>query len=97
MAASDRRSPVREKRKNIRHNRSLMTEVFADGAAFLGTIRNESRGGLYVQAIGPFSSGQKVTLTYTTPSGMDMKRAGRIVNLYPEGIGIQFDWPGYNR
>jgi Tfp pilus assembly protein PilZ len=74
-----------------------MTEFFVEGAAFLGTIRNESRGGLYVQTAGPFATGQEVTLTYTTPSGMDLKRTGKIINLYPDGIGIQFDWPGYNR
>ena len=97
MAASGGGSSAVEKRKDVRLERSLVTELHVDGAAYLGTIRNESRGGVFVQTVGPFSAGQDVTLTYTPPSGMDQKRTGKIVNLYPGGIGVKYNWPGYNR
>ena len=61
MAAPGGTSPIGDQRKDIRLNRFLIKGFFVDDAAFLGTIRNESRGGLYVQTTGPFFSGQKVT------------------------------------
>ena len=97
MAAFKGTSSTGEKRRDVRHNRSMFTEFFVDGAAFLGTIRNESRGGLLVQTAASFSRGQEVTLLFTTPSGFDQKRTGKIVNLYPGAIGVKFHWPGYNR
>ena len=97
MNISDRPSSLKDKRQDIRHNCSMVTELFVDDRVYPGFIRNKSRSGIYVEARGKFSFGQKVTVSFTTPIGLDQKKTGRIVSIYPDGIGVKFDWPGYSR
>jgi hypothetical protein len=97
MNISDKPSSLKDKRSDIRHNCSIVTELFVDDRVYPGYIRNKSRGGICIEARGKFSSGQKVTVSFTTPVGLDQKKTGKIVRIYPDGIGVKFDWPGYSR
>ena len=97
MPDDDRSSAGEDRRQDVRRDCSVMTEITVEGSVYTGTIRNQSRGGLYVQSRGPFSEGQDVTVVYTSPTGFDLKQTGKIVNLLPGGIGVKFNWPGYNR
>ncbi|UCF93935.1 MAG: PilZ domain-containing protein [Desulfobacterales bacterium] len=95
MGGSSQKRSIKEKRQNIRHYCTKPIEFFVENRSFLGFIKNESRGGLFIETRGPFAVGQAITVTYPTPLGPDQKRTGKIVKLSPEGIGIQFSWPGY--
>ena len=97
MNTSDKPSSLKDKRQNSRHNCSMVTELSVNDRVYPGYIRNKSRGGIYIEARGRFSSGQKVTVSFTTPVGLDQKKTGKIVRIYPDGIGVKFDWPGYSR
>ncbi len=97
MNISDKPSSFKDKRQDIRHNCSMVTEIFVNDRVYPGHIRNKSRGGIYVEAGGRFSPGQNVTVSFTTSVGLDQKKTGKVVRIYPDGIGVKFDWPGYSR
>jgi hypothetical protein len=97
MASPINPRPFDEKRKDIRYNCQKLADVFIGAHRIPGCIKNESKGGLFVETRGSFIMGDEVVVVYGSPQGMDMKRSGKIVKIIPGGIGIKFNWPGYNR
>ena len=97
MTSSSQSNPYREKRKDIRFSCDKLAEVFIGGQRYPGYIRNESKGGVYVEIRGSFLAGDDVTVIYESPIGIDLKRSGKVVKIDLDGIGIRFNHPGYNR
>jgi len=87
----------KEKRKFVRRRCAIPTEFFVQGRGYLGCIKNERLSGVFIETRWSFSVGQQVRVTFTIPQGMDQKKTGDIAAIQPEGVGIRFLWPGYNR
>jgi Tfp pilus assembly protein PilZ len=85
-----------EKRKDIRHGCQKLADVFIGAQRYSGLIRNESKGGVFVETRGSFLAGDDVMVVYESPIGIDQKRTGKIVKIDPNGIGVRFNYPGYN-
>ena len=85
-----------EKRKNIRHSCHKFADVFIGAQRYSGLIRNESKGGVFVETRGSFFAGDEVMVVYESPIGIDQRRTGKIVKIVPDGIGVRFNYPGYN-
>lgn len=97
MNNSEGPSHGRERRQDIRHSCSKFTEIFVQGRGYLGCIKNESIGGIFIETNGSFSVGQQVSVVYTSAVGLDQNKTGKIVVINPKGVGVKFHWPGYNR
>ena len=97
MTSSSSLKPFDEKRKDIRHGCQKLADVFVKGQRFQGCIKNESKGGIFVETRGSFLAGDDVMVVYESPIGIDLRRSGKIVKIDPGGIGIKFKWPGYNK
>ena len=97
MTSSNSLKPFDEKRKDIRFGCQKLADVFVKGQRFQGCIRNESKGGIFVETRGSFLAGDDVMVVYESPIGIDLRRSGKIVKIDPGGIGIKFKWRGYNK
>jgi hypothetical protein len=97
MTTSNNPKPFDEKRKDIRYSCQKLADVYIGGHRFSGCIKDESKGGLFIETRGSFMMGDEVVVIYGSPKGMSMKRSGKIVKIIPKGIGIKLNWPGYNR
>lgn len=97
MTSANSLKPFDEKRKDIRHRCQKLADVFVKGQRFAGCIKNESKGGVFVETRGSFLIGDDVFVVYESPIGIDLRRSGKIVKIDREGIGIKFKWPGYNQ
>lgn len=89
--------PGRDRRQDIRQGCSKYVEIVVEGRSYLGCIKNESKGGLFIEAKGSFGAGQDISLTYPSPAAPDHIRRGRIVKIMSTGIGVKFKYPGYLR
>jgi hypothetical protein len=96
MNISGAQFPYKEKRRDVRHSCSQITEIFVEGRGYFGCIKNESRGGVFIETKGPFIPGQSILLKYLTPAGLGQEKTGTIVKADTEGIGVRYKWPGYN-
>ena len=96
MTPSNHPIPYDEKRKDIRFSCQKMADVFIGAQRYSGCIRNESKGGVFVETRGSFLAGDDVMVVYESPIGIDLKRSGKIVKIKLGGIGIKFNHPGYN-
>lgn len=96
MTSSNQDHHYNEKRKDIRHGCQKLAEVFIGAQRHSGCIRNESKGGVFVETRGSFLAGDDVMVVYESPIGIDLKRSGKIVKIELGGIGIKFNHPGYN-
>jgi hypothetical protein len=90
------RKTMSEKRRDIRHSCSKMVEFHAGDRQHLGCIKNESKTGVFIETRGDFRTGQDITLI-STDAGLEFKKTGKIVAVYPTGIAVEFNWPGYTR
>ena len=97
MTSSNQSNPYNEKRKDIRFSCDKLAEVFIGSQRYSGYIRNESKGGVFVETRGSFLAGDDVMVVYESPIGIDLKRSGKVVKIDLDGIGIKFKHPGYNR
>ena len=97
MAPSNQSDQYDEKRRDIRFRCDKLAEVFIGAQRYSGYIRNESKGGVFVETRGSFLAGDDVTVVYESPIGIDLKRSGKIVKIDLDGIGVKFNHPGYNR
>ena len=96
MTSTNQPNQYNEKRKDIRHSCQKPAEVFIGAQRYSGYIRNESKGGVFVETRGSFLAGDDVVVVYDSPIGIDLKRSGKIVNIELGGIRIKFNHPGYN-
>ena len=96
MMPPDSQTQYDEKRKDIRHSCKKLADVFIGTQRYPGCIRNESKGGVFVETRGSFFKGDEVTVVYESPIGIDQKRTGKIVKIDHNGIGVRYNYPGYN-
>jgi hypothetical protein len=75
----------------------MEADLWAGSRRFHGRIRNESRGGVYVETAAGFRIGQEILVVYASPAGLDFRRSATIVNVRNSGVGVRFRHPGYNR
>jgi len=87
-----------EKRDCVR----IFTE--ARNAAFVvrgfihhGLIENYCHGSAFIKTKGRFSKGQDISMTIESSKFGSEKRTGKIARVTPEGIGVEFNYPGYTR
>ena len=74
MMPSDDQIRYDEKRKDIRHSCKKLADIFIGAQRYPGLIRNESKGGVFVETRGSFFTGDDVTVVYESPIGIDQKR-----------------------
>jgi hypothetical protein len=96
MTPSEDQIRFDEKRKDIRHSCKKLADVFIGAQRHPGCIRNESKGGVFVETHGSFFAGDEVMVVYESPIGIDQKRTGKIVKIERDGIGVRYNYPGYN-
>jgi len=86
---------VQEKRGGIRHKIPRYVEVFVRGKPYVGTILNQSRGGVFIQVRGTFTAGEDLFLMDPSTPSVMQKRKARIARVASDGIGVLFERPGY--
>lgn len=67
----------------------------AQGTAFLGTVRNLSLQGMYLESVGrhgapEMAPGDLITAAFTLPSGRPCKIQATVVRRDHQGWGVQF-------
>ena len=97
MAFSNNQRRFQEKRTDTRFECSKHADVFIGARRYTGYIKNESKGGVFIETRGSFLQNDSVVVVYASPMGIDLRRTGKIVKVNPNGIGIKFRWPGYNQ
>lgn len=72
----------------------LLVDFAANGKAHRSCIRDISATGVFIETSEVFAVGQQVALCFTlTEAGgsLPFKIKGRVIRLYPEGIGVQYE------
>lgn len=64
---------------------------------YQGWIKDIGEGGMFIDANGPFSIGQDISMIYLSPRGLREKRTGKISRVISQGIGVKISLPGYSR
>jgi len=101
MPIQDRRELIKEleskyskgKRRSVRVDYFRDVDFATKYQAYRGFIKNISDHGMLVETIGPFSVGQKLTLSFALPDSEEqVKMEGEIVRVSPEGkFAVEFD------
>ncbi len=87
----------RDRREHIRISTSRGVNFVVGGRPYEGLSENKSHGGLFIKTDGRFSEGQDISMTIESPKFGSEKRTGKIARVTPEGIGVEFNYPGYTR
>ncbi len=81
---------IKEKRKDVRRSVNTPVDFTVQGRFYQGLIKNKSKGGIFIDAGGPFSVGQVISVEYLVPSFGKIKKTGTIEWVGPKGIGVKF-------
>jgi hypothetical protein len=75
-------------RKPIRSN----VECLTNNRFHKGTITNISAGGLFIETLMPFRSGEDIVLKFMFPQNpqKQLQITGQIVRISPFGVGVRF-------
>ena len=86
---------MKNRRKHIRHPVKKVTEFVVKDRCYCGTVLNLTEKGSFIQAKGPFSIGDTITIAYQLDSVpiREVRRPGTIKRVTEEGIGIEFKKP----
>ena len=87
----------RDRREHIRIFTSRGVEFVVRGRLYQGSIENYCEGGVFIKTEDRFSEGEDISMTIESPKFGSEKRTGKIVRITPEGIGVEFNYPGYTR
>lgn len=85
------------RRKYIRLKVSRPVEFAVAGRVYHGVISDEGGGGVFIEARGKFSAGDRIKMTYVTHQSVQVSRHGKIVRVEPSGFAVAFDNPQYAR
>ena len=72
----------------------LLVDFAAQGKAYRSYIRDISANGVFIETAEKFQEGQKVALCFTLSQSNEphpFKVRGRVTQIYPDGIGVQYD------
>ncbi len=87
-----------EKRDCVRiSTESRGVAFFVRGFSYQGLIENYCHSGAFIKTKERFSRGQDISMTIESPKFGTEKRTGVIVRATPDGIGVEFNYPGYTR
>ncbi|MBW1778029.1 MAG: PilZ domain-containing protein [Deltaproteobacteria bacterium] len=89
--------PHRFRRKYIRLKVSRPVEFVTAGRVYHGVITDEGSAGVFIEAKGKFSAGDRIKMTYVTHQSVQVSRQGTIVRVEPSGFAVAFDNPQYAR
>lgn len=71
---------------------NAIADFVVEGRVYMGIVKNKSESGLYMEAMGSFSVGQELTLTFMAPGARKpTKRKGRIIRITPTGFDVEFN------
>lgn len=87
---------VKEKRKNVRRDESIQIDFIVQGRIHHGTIKNKSKGGILIEALGSFSVGQVISVEYSIHSFGKINKTGTITRVEPKRIAVNFRKSGYS-
>ncbi len=88
---------MEQRRSDRRYQRRLSIEVVYEGAAFAGTTRNLSLGGIFVETDRALPFGARVSLRFQVPTHSESTRIDGYVRWIDQddgevrGLGILFD------
>ncbi|MEE9518504.1 MAG: PilZ domain-containing protein [Candidatus Adiutricales bacterium] len=85
---------AQDRREFVRRPVDIPIELSIQGRFYDGLIKNMRNGGVFIKTKGRYSEGQDISMTIESPSE---KRTGKIARVTPEGIGVEFNYPGYTR
>ncbi len=85
------------KREYVRLSVNILVEFVVQNRVYQGWIKDIGEGGMVIDANGPFSIGQDISMIYLSPRGLREKRTGKISRTISQGIGVKFSLPGYSR
>jgi hypothetical protein len=104
MESSRRTAAPKDKRRAPRHPRRIPCELWIRGARHIGTVKDVSRAGLFVETNAKAAPGTAVTLVFGAARGRtEIRVAGRVARIEkvaPEaategiGIGVEVTEPG---
>ncbi len=89
-----------EKRECVRLSISRGVDFSVKGRAYRGSIENNSDCGVFIKTKRRFSDryeGLAISMTIESPKFGSEERTGKITRVTPEGIGVEFNYPGYTR
>ncbi len=72
----------------------LLVDFAAQGKAYRSYIRDISANGVFIETAERFSEGQLVALCFTLSDAnepLPFKVMGRVTQIYPDGIGVQYE------
>lgn len=72
----------------------LQVDFAAGGKAYRSCIRDLSAGGVFIETGESFKPGQEIALCFTLSESdeiLPFKLKGRVMQLYPDGIGVQYE------
>ena len=79
-----------ERRKHPRISTFISTDFSDDDRIYKDFIRNISAGGLYIETEIPFLVDKELRMTFILPDSEDpIKVTGKIVRIYPKGVGVK--------
>ncbi len=83
-----------DRREFVSSPADIPVKFSVQGRFYDGLIKNMRGGGVFIETKGRFSEEQDISMTIESPSE---KRTGKIARATPEGIGVEFNYPGYTR
>jgi len=72
----------------------LLVDFAAKGKSYRSCIRDISANGVFIETSDPFEINQEVALCFTLSESnetMPFKVKGRVTQIYPDGIGVQYE------
>ncbi len=72
----------------------LIVDFASGGKAYQSCIRDISAGGVFIETLDNFQTGQEVALCFTIGESDEMlpfKVLGKVTRIYPDGIGVQYE------
>ncbi len=91
---------TKDRRKCVRLSTSRRVDFVVKGRAYRGSIENNCESGVFIKTEGRFSGrheGQDISMTIESPKFGSEERTGKIARVTPEGVGVEFNYPGYTR
>jgi hypothetical protein len=89
---------AKDKRDRVRHADAKIVDFVVGRRSHRGSATNMSGDGVFINTKGRFSKGQAISMAFESPRFEKReKRTGKIVRITPEGIGVEFNYPGYTR
>ncbi len=88
---------TKERRRYVRAASLRFVEFVVEGRTYHGTIENKGDGGAFIKTKEHFSAGQDISMTYESSIFIRDKRKGKIVWFGPQGVGVEFNCPEYDR